>query len=172
MRTRRSLSSSAANWAAQCSSSAISARMNLASILIRRRCQESRNIPCASTATSTTSARPFFALCKAKLQLCPLSERRSTWVLAPNFQTAQTRRQLLIRPAARDYFCLCIEVHAIFTQRVQVAKEGALPAGEGEERNRRGHAYVDAHHPCRHVLGKLPGSAAGAGKDRSRVAIL
>src|SRR5947209_7373276 len=78
---------------------------------------------------------------------------------------------VLIGPAAGHYSLFRVEVHGIFTQCVQVAKERILPSGEREEGHRGGHAHVDAYHAGADVMRKFPRRAAGTGKDRGSIAV-
>ena len=54
--------------------------------------------------------------------------------------------------------------------RVQVAEERVLPAGEREERDRRGDADVDADHARLDLVPEAPDRRAGLGEDRRAVA--
>jgi hypothetical protein len=49
---------------------------------------------------------------------------------------------------------------------VQVAKEGILPAGEGEESHRGGYADVHTDHPDFAARGVFAGGFAAAGEER------
>src|SRR5437773_2048588 len=50
-------------------------------------------------------------------------------------------------PSARHDLVPRVEPDAVGACGVQVPVEAPLPAGEGEERHRRGHPHVDADHP-------------------------
>src|SRR5215469_11678629 len=76
-----------------------------------------------------------------------------------------------VRPPARDHSLLGIEANGIFAQRVQVAEERVLPAGEGEESDRRGYADVDPNHSCADILSELTRRPAGTRKDGSSIAV-
>src|SRR5258708_3342744 len=67
---------------------------------------------------------------------------------------------LLIRPPARNHPGLRVEMHAVFSQCVQIAEERVSPSGKREEGHRSGHAHVDPHHSGGDVLSKLARRAA------------
>src|ERR1039458_9126380 len=85
------------------------------------------------------------------MPLSPGRERRSPALSGPhpigsarpNFpgHRAPTSR---LEPTAHDYLLLGVKADGVFAVGVEVAEEGVLPAGEGEERHGGGDAYVDA----------------------------
>src|ERR1700726_1378522 len=54
--------------------------------------------------------------------------------------------------AAGDGLLAREEIHRVGAVSVEVAEEGVLPAGEGEERHWRGHPDVDADHARLHLM--------------------
>ncbi len=62
---------------------------------------------------------------------------------------------VFLRPARGDHFRFRIKAHAIFAQGMCVAVEGPLPPGEREQRDRRRHAQIHAHHAGLHRRGDL-----------------
>src|SRR5215831_12105262 len=101
--------------------------MNLASILIRKRCQESRNISCASAVTFTTSVNYFCTIFFINSGALLTIHKGAPFPAQAEYLSDMLRKSagslVLIRPPARYDFCFRIEIHAIFTQRVQVAEE-------------------------------------------------
>ncbi|KFF32029.1 chemotaxis protein [Pseudomonas aeruginosa VRFPA01] len=77
----------------------------------------------------------------------------------------------MVEPAAGDGLGLGIEAHRLLAVGVQVAVEGALPAGEGEERQRYRDRHVDSHLADLHRVLVAPSGAAGAGEQAGAVAI-
>ena len=70
-----------------------------------------------------------------------------------------------LEPPAHDYLLLGVEADGIFAVGVEVAEEGVLPTGEGEERHRGGDAYVDADHADFAAGTVLAGALAAGGED-------
>ena len=61
-------------------------------------------------------------------------------------QNRKSKIENALEPPAHDDFLLGVKRHGVFAVGVQVAEEGILPAGEGEEGHGRGDADVDSHH--------------------------
>src|SRR3954469_12206190 len=82
-------------------------------------------------------------------------------------RSAEIERGVLtrLRPAARDHLLLRVELHAVAARGVQVAIEGASPAGEGEVGHRRGHRDVHSDHAGLGLAHELAGRPAVAGED-------
>src|ERR1700720_4041652 len=99
---------------------------------------------------------------------CPGGCRADRW--AGSGSVSSDSRPLL--PALHHHPGLGVEAHRVLAGRVQVAEEGALPTGEGEEGHRRGDADVDADHARLDPRAEVPGVAAAAGEDAGRVAVL
>src|SRR5205085_4378237 len=74
-------------------------------------------------------------------------------------------------PPASHHASLCIELHAIFAQRVQIAKERSLPSRERENCHRRWHSYIDSYHTGLHLGAELTRCLSRFGKDGRSVAI-
>src|SRR5260370_41131437 len=72
-------------------------------------------------------------------------------------------------PAGHDYLLLGVERNGVAAVRVQIAKEGILPAGEWEERHGGCYADVHAYHPDLDSLGVLSRRFAVRGEDGSGV---
>ena len=73
-------------------------------------------------------------------------------------------------PAARDGLLAGVELDGVGAVGVQVAEEAVLPAGEREERDRRGDADVDADHARVDLVAKAAHRGAVLGEDRDAVA--
>src|SRR6478736_371362 len=73
-------------------------------------------------------------------------------------------------PASESYFLAGVKLDAFGALDVEVAEEGAVPAGEREPGHRGGHADVDADHAGVEMPLELAGGVAAAGEDGGAVA--
>src|SRR5260370_33445317 len=121
--------------------------------------------------TSSAAARALPAKRPAPQRgvvLCVLFNRAGSVCLQPARALLQLRREYpafkalgkilgarLIRPAAGHDSLFGVKMDRVFAESVQVAEEGILPTGKGEESHRSGHAHVDPHPSRVHILGEL-----------------
>src|SRR5262245_36439900 len=75
-----------------------------------------------------------------------------------------------LRPALDDHFRLRIELDAVPTLGVQVAKEALIPTAEREIGHRRGHADIDANVSSIRLVAELARRRPAAGEDAGHVA--
>src|ERR1700732_2763295 len=66
--------------------------------------------------------------------------QRSCRSFLPNVAHAVTK------PAGRDDFLLCVELHAFFSLNVKIPVKGFVPTGEWKHGHGRGHADIDSGH--------------------------
>src|SRR5215218_10416722 len=76
-----------------------------------------------------------------------------------------------LRPPLDHHLTLRVELDPVAPGGVQIPEERVLPAGEREEGDRRGHAYVHPDHAALDLPPELPRSTAVAREDGRRVAV-
>src|ERR1041385_2813163 len=74
-------------------------------------------------------------------------------------------------PASRGDFLLREKLDAFLALHVKVAEKRFVPAVERKPGHGSGHADVDAHHTALNAMLELARGLAGAGKDRSPIAV-